>query len=392
LSQRGDKRQPRVRSVNAMQSEQELHVALQGGGPSVSTAQELLAAYEVGSRAFPRAQLDNADFSEANLRDVSFYMASLRCTNFDNSRLTHVQFKGADLTDASLSRAAINASDLIGATFKNANLKGADFTGASMNRTNCMGADMRKVSLGNAHLDEAILTDARLDGAHLSATVLSNLDIRPLCDAKRLRHGSPSYIESRTVIKSYQHPNLKQFMLDCGVPPIFVEYMIDCARAIDESLLRSLMQSTFISYGGPDEAFARKLYEALKAHGVVTFFFPVSATLGERIDSEVFRRLQEHDRVILVCSRNSLDRPGVLNEIQETFDREARDGAATYLLPVTLDDYVFTGWRTTHPELAERVGRRVVGDFRGTARNKTKFNSALGRLLDALKTKRPFAS
>lgn len=131
------------------------------------------------------------------------------------------------------------------------------------------------------------------------------------------------------------------------------------------------------------------LYEALKAHGVVTFFFPASATFGERIDSEVFRRLQEHDRMILICSRNSLDRPGVLNEIQETFDREARDGGTTYLLPVTLDDYVFSGWRTTHPELAERVGRRVVGDFRGTARSKTKFNSALDRLLDALKTRRP---
>ena len=103
----------------------------------------------------------------------------------------------------------------------------------------------------------------------------------------------------------------------------------------------------------------------------------------------MFQRLQQRDRVILVCSRNSLDRPGVLNEIQETFDREARDGGATYLLPITLDDYVFAEWRTTQPELAERVGRRVVGDFRGTARSKKRFDVALERLLDALKTKRP---
>jgi hypothetical protein len=161
---------------------------------------------------------------------------------------------------------------------------------------------------------------------------------------------------------------------------------------MSESLWRILMQTTFISYGGPDEAFAQKLYDALKAHGVVTFFFPKSATVGERIDNEVFGRFQEHDRVILVCSRNSLDRPGVLNEIQETFDREARDGGATYFLPVTLDDYVFTGWRTTQPVLAERVGRRVVGDFRRAAHSRKEFVEALGRLLDALKTRQPTSS
>jgi hypothetical protein len=118
---------------------------------------------------------------------------------------------------------------------------------------------------------------------------------------------------------------------------------------------------------------------------VVVFYFPETATVGERINNEVFRRLQEHDRVILVCSRAALDRPGVLNEIQETLDREARDGGASYLLPVMLDDYVLTGWRNTQPELAERVGRRVVADFRKASRNRRVFDAELARLLDALK-------
>jgi len=121
----------------------------------------------------------------------------------------------------------------------------------------------------------------------------------------------------------------------------------------------------------------------------VTFFFPRTARVGERIDDEVFRRIQEHDRVLLVCSRKSLDRVGVVNEIQETLDREARDGGATYLLPITLDNYVFKGWKAKQPTLAERVGRRVVGDFRGTTRSRAKFESALNRVLDALKRKHP---
>jgi hypothetical protein len=44
--------------------------------------------------------------------------------------------------------------------------------------------------------------------------------------------------------------------------------------------------------------------------------------------------------VLLLCSRHSLNQKGVLNEIQETLAREARDGGASYLLPIMLDDYV----------------------------------------------------
>lgn len=244
--------------VHRTDSEEELLSALGSGKSDISTAQEVLAAYKTGRRAFPNAHLDDADFGRANLGAASFYGSSLRRADFSKAILTFVQLKGANLTNATLSEAAINATDLIATNFTGANFTRADCTGAAMNRTNFTGADLRNVSLGNAHLDNANLTDARLDGAYLSGTVLSDLDISALCDAKRLRHGSPSYIEARTVIKSYGHPKLKQFMLDCGVPPIFAEYMIDCARASGDSFLRSLMQTTFISYGGPDEVFARK--------------------------------------------------------------------------------------------------------------------------------------
>jgi len=54
-----------------------------------------------------------------------------------------------------------------------------------------------------------------------------------------------------------------------------------------------------------------------------------------------------------------------------------------------IDEYVLREWRTNPRELAERVRRRVVGDFRKARRNRAAFDSALDRLLDALKTKRP---
>jgi uncharacterized protein YjbI with pentapeptide repeats len=353
-----------------------------------TSVQEVLEAYASGARSFNFAALNEADFGGADLHGASFYCASLRGANFTRACLTHVQFKGADLTEAVLESASINATDLIGATFSNALLAGADLTGASLQRADCRESDMSLVNLGNARLGQSNFLGAVLDRVHLHSTDFSDIDVSPFCEAADLDHSGPSTIDARTVIHSYRHPCIKTFMVDCGVPPIFAEYMIDCARATAEQDLRSMMQSTFISYGGPDEAFARKLYVALRDNNVVVFFFPETARLGERVDTEVVRGLQGHDRVILVCSESSLNRPGVLHEVRETLDREARDGGATYLLPVTLDDYVFTSWPADEPHLAERVARRVVGDFREASHDEAAFNRALRRLLDALKARR----
>ncbi|PXX66708.1 pentapeptide repeat protein [Nocardia tenerifensis] len=357
--------------------------------PTPNTASEIVGLYTEGRRDFHKASLDGADFSGLNLRGASFLYSSLRGANFTGASLTHVQFKGATLDAASMVRASINAADLIGASFCGADMTECDLTGAALNDANCTETKMTGVNFGNAQLSRAVFHGAKLNNIRLSSTTLADMDIGPFCTAEHVGHSNPSTIDARAVMKTYTSPRLKGFMIECGVPPIFAEYMIDCARALGEPLIGRLMQSTFISYGGPDAKFAAKLYEALKAHGAIVFYFPESATLGERIDNEIYRRLSEHDRVILICSRASLDRPGVLHEIQETFDREARDGGATYLLPIMLDNYVLTDWKKAHPALAERVGRRVVGDFRGADKSAAKFAAALNRLIDALKTSRP---
>jgi len=352
------------------------------------TGEQLVSRYAAGERDFSYVQLNGANLAGIRLTDVTFLGGSLREADFRGAHLAYVQLKAADLRGACFSSASINGSDLIGANFERADLCRADLTGSHLGSADCTQAKMKSTWFNNVTLSQAVFKGAILSGAHLSHAHFYDLDVGPFCGTDDLEHGAPSSIDCRTVMKSYLHSGLRLFMTACGVPEIFATYMIDCARASGEPLLRSLMQSTFISYGGPDEAFARKLYEVLRAHRVIVFFFPETAMVGGRIDDEVFRRIQEHDRVLLICSRDSLNRPGVLNEIQETLDREARDGGATYLLPIMLDDYVLTGWRKSHPELAERIGRRIIGDFRGTKRSKRTFDAAVARVIDALKTKR----
>lgn len=144
-------------------------------------------------------------------------------------------------------------------------------------------------------------------------------------------------------------------------------------------------ESIFISYGHPDEAIARKLYEALHRNGVTTFFFPKYAKPGEKLHRLMRKGVNEHDRVILVCSRHSLDRKDVLNEIEEILAREARDGGASYLLPIRLDDYVFTGWKPPNADVAQAVRDRVVVDFEGADKNDAKFQAGLQKLIRALR-------
>ena len=225
-----------------------VHVYAETSAPmrrsTVRTARGVIRTYSQGRRNFAEIKLVDADLSGLDLRGASFLGASLKGANFSESRLTHTQFKGADLEGANFTYCTLNATDLIGASFVRADLYGADLTGAALNRADLSESDLRRASLGNARISDAILNNASCDGIYLSSTNLADTDVSILCDAK-IRHGGPSNIDPRTVMKSYRHPRIKRFMLECGVPPLFAEYMIDCARALGEPLIRSLHANHF---------------------------------------------------------------------------------------------------------------------------------------------------
>jgi len=151
-------------------------------------------------------------------------------------------------------------------------------------------------------------------------------------------------------------------------------------------IVPDVFDAAFISYGQPDDAFARRLYESLRDRGVTAYYFPETARPGERLSNELRHQIKSHDRFLLICSEASLNRAGVRNEIQETFDREARDGGASYLIPILLDDYLFDpdGWHSVEPDLAETVQARSALDFRRALDDSVEYEGKLYRLLDVL--------
>jgi len=160
------------------------------------------------------------------------------------------------------------------------------------------------------------------------------------------------------------------------------------ARRLDAaarpSVDRAPYKSAFISYGGPDERFAKKLYVALMEHGVHAYYFPESSTPGRKLHRSMSDAIYEYDVVISVCSEAAVTRPGWLNELEQTLTREAREGGSELLIPVLLDDFVLREWAPDRQDLARQLRDRVAADFRAVD-DDLAFGKQLGRLVDALK-------
>lgn len=152
-----------------------------------------------------------------------------------------------------------------------------------------------------------------------------------------------------------------------------------------EVINESEMYSTlFISYGGTDENSASIINIYLKSKGVKTWFFPDDALPGQKLHRMMHKGVNNHDRFLLVCSRHSLSRAGVLNEIERVLEREAKEGGSEILIPITLDDYIYEDWAPTRLDLAAQIRSRVITKVALSEPATSEMNAQLDKLVKAL--------
>jgi hypothetical protein len=308
--------------------------------------------------------------ADANVEDVSFENANLEHWQLVGGTFERCSFKGAKFKRLTAKATRFRHCSFDRAVMDFADLRMVDFDACSLEDTSFRYANMETVAIADSYLAVTSFASARLDGVRFNAVHVAKVDVARThfvdCDVEVFTQNIvPDLVRGasfdwKTVSKSLRAVKLQNLLRTAGTPEIVATYMIDAAKALDPALLFKLMRSTFISYGAPDARFARILRDKLQANGVRTFFFETDATPGERLHHVMRRGVNEHDRVVLICSAASLDRPGVRNEIEETLDREARDGGATYLIPIVLDDYLFE-WKDP---LGIAIRNRVVADFR----------------------------
>ena len=360
---------------------------------SVRRVSELRAEYESGRRSFESVKLSNKAIADIHLTDCSFVSLELEQSQVRASTFVQCRFSGGSFRRATIgervqfvdctfsaskwSEVVVEPMTFARCDFTNCDFSGARFKGTQFDECRIDGATFRNVRLTEVSFGKTLAF-----GWAIGDALIVNSDISGIADSARSHslHGGIS-LDWRSICRSLRSRRLEDFLLLTDMPDVFASYLVECARALDPGMLFSLMQSTFISYGAPDAPFARKLQERLTANGVHTFLFERDAPVGKRLHRVMFEGINKFDRVILICSRSSLIRKGVQNEVEETFAREARDGGASYLLPITVDDHLFS----SSSPLARRIRDRVVADFRGSEADDAKWQEAFFRLLAALR-------
>ena len=334
--------------------------------------------------------LNDCKFVQSTLKNTTFNDCSFKRFNASNSFLFYSKFKRCSSDNSSYSLSRFVESKFSDCTFRHDSFSKCDISYSKIKKSKFIVNSFFGAFLRANVVDESIFINPTFGD-----TSFLDMDISFLI-SKSCQHNGTSSIDHKSITKTIMaartdycdidpYPDLRKFLEKIGMAPIIALYLIDSVRALSTNQLREIMSSTFISYGAPDEDFARKLNSDLNKYEINTFFFPLDATFGEPLDS-MMHRINDYDRTILICSERSLERPGLLYELQKTIAREARSGNKSHLIPVALDNYVFTKWKPKNEHLRTEILDRVVADFTDLENYDQQFQRLL-QSLDKLKDK-----
>jgi uncharacterized protein YjbI with pentapeptide repeats len=278
------------------------------------------------------ATLSRADLSCADLRGVCLMGAELSGANMSRSKLFKADLTGGYLTEINLSRANLEYANL-----HIADLRGADLSGA-----NLRGAD-----LSGTHLSKCVFEDVISD-----STIWGDVDLSDVLGLESINHEGLSTVGIDTLFKSQgKIPDV--FLRGCGVPEEMIVY--------HHSLVGKSFEffSCFISFTESDDDFSQRLYDDLRGAEIRCWRWKEDARWGRTMLGEVDRAIRVYDKLVVICSKDSLQAEPVIREIERALQREQRDGKEI-LFPIQLDDFVFSWEHELQPDLT----RKTIGDFR----------------------------
>jgi uncharacterized protein YjbI with pentapeptide repeats len=347
------------------------------------------------------ADLSKADFRNAHLDTAYANGAILRGTNFQGATLSETSLTNADLTGANLSETDLTIGYLNNATLSYANLEAAFLPGADFS-----GADLRNASMNFAVMRENSFVGADLSGCRFGYSTLSDVDLSEARNLALSEHEDHSDIGVNTLASTLRNSGGRFteaqliFFESAGVP----RYLLDYLPGVLESHPIQFY-SCFVSFldSEPDRGLANRLYTDLKKAGVNVWIYNKDAIAGRSLRANIDRALKDFSKTIVVCSDASLKSPAVVEEIERAVEKEDRlirnRNARTaeirntgtpapaidtdVLVPIRLDDSIFE-WDS---ELAIRVKRKYIPDFREVQTDDEKYIQEFDRLLSALDPK-----
>jgi uncharacterized protein YjbI with pentapeptide repeats len=312
------------------------------------------------------AELEQRDLRRIDLRGINLDYANLSGSDLRRAQMGGAWLRGAklhaDLRIASFRESLLEQADLAGADIHN-----ADFHYSYLDRANLRGADLGGADMRGARFGRCDFTEVCI-----GYTVFGFNNLSEVKGLDTVYHRGPSTIGLDTIYES-QGKIPEVFLRGAGVPEDFITYIRSLVgRAID-------FYSCFISYSSQDADFTQRLYADLQAKNVRCWKFDENAKWGEPVWGEIDTAIRHYDKLVVICSRHSLQSPPVIREIERALQKEDREHR-NVLFPVRIDDYLFDEW--DHPRTADVVSK-VIGDFRGSD-NLANYAKAFPRFLDAL--------
>ncbi len=149
---------------------------------------------------------------------------------------------------------------------------------------------------------------------------------------------------------------------------------------------RDAYYSCFISYAHVDKPFARYLRRYLLERGIECWVDEHQMLPGDDLADQIYRGIQLWSKVLLCCSKASLQSSWVEVEIDTALEKERKlrrennGGRVLTLIPLDLDGYV----HRTDSGRAAQIRARYIQDFRGWEDDKAVFTAAAERVAKAL--------
>jgi hypothetical protein len=257
----------------------------------------------------------------------------------------------------------------------------------SHTRANLGGANFRKANFYGTYFFRVYMSGADFAESTMGLTTLVDIDLSEAKGLDAVNHFSECSIGIDTIYNS--KGNIPEvFLRGCGVPESFIVQI----PALIASVSPIQFYKCFISFTEADDLFSERLYNDLQGAGVRCWRWKEDAKWGKTLMRSIDEAVRIYDKLIVICSEQSLNSPVVIREIERALQKEddlAWQGKESEVLfPIRLDDYIFTGWN--HHRKADVIAKNV-GDFRQWSEPE-RYKKAFDRLLRDLKAEEKTAS
>jgi pentapeptide repeat protein/TIR domain-containing protein len=326
--------------------------------------------------------LSGADLSGANLAGADLFGAVCYHTDLRGANLTRANLKGAYLADTDLRDA-----NLTDALMLVVSLDSADLSGANLANANLTGAYLAEARLTGANLSFTNLQSTHLTAARMAFTILADCpSLHEALGLDEVEHRGPSSIDL-TTLRASAAALPEAFLQGIGLP----KPAIDALRRL---YARPVSPPTCVLVcARADAEFTHRLRDGLLARGVSCWEYCPDLGGGYHAQIAFIEAMKRRDRLVFVCSHDSLAQPDLLHLLETTLRREEETGAQK-LFPVAVDDVLFSNTLpglageklaagASHLDWLRRLRERPVPDFRGGTGEST-FHAQIELLIDAL--------